>query len=337
MDLSGFTIVNPDTFDREYDVAAAAHPGDDAAIRRRLVALGVIVESDDVSKDVQAIAAAMDAAAVAEHIQKAEARPRVAVETPDISTLNGERKARAMRLLEEAKAAQAGTTKKEQKEADPAPQVDTPAATPPAGFSSTLPDLGQREKPEEDDKLRQHDNTVCPHCGNIVQGSWSVPDPSMEDKQAWVRCLASGQTFSRQFSLYDGAVKITLRTLTGDERRAAASAALAHVKNIQISEGNRALWGQALITQQTTLELMFGLVSIDAGDEAGYRSAYPPNKRVTMTDEQLNKSVAEFISNLTAEQLSLLYQENSTFIQMVNHLRSLARKKSFFEKTPPSA
>ena len=90
----------------------------------------------------------------------------------------------------------------------------------------------KREKPAEDDEtgVAEADKlTHCPHCQWELRVQ-DIPDPSEDDRQAYLESLLGSKPFQREVSLLDGMGLVTFRELLHDELDAVYRAALAEVQ-----------------------------------------------------------------------------------------------------------
>jgi hypothetical protein len=322
MDLSSYRIIgSEDAFDAHFVAAQQKFPGDDAAVRAQLIKDGVI----ELVKPPEGAASVLkeeDLIARETFAQEVMKREKLVVSTPDINDLPADQQARAREILAQVKG-----------ERQAKPESPKPEAKP--SFSASLPELPPVPGPVKDEspKIQAHDDVHCVCCGNIVTGSYKLPEPTETDKRNWVRCLVTRKCFTKQLSVYEGAVKMTFRTLTAAEQRAAVSAGMAHVRKMDINPGNRVLWAAAQMQRQAGIELMFALTEV-ASDEGSGITPLAPARTIEEDDDAINKRFVAWHDAFDSVQIELFAQEHRTFCILVNQLRSMARRPDFFAKTP---
>lgn len=102
--------------------------------------------------------------------------------------------------------AEQASTRAEQPAAKvPELQIETsplPAAAPAA---ATTPDTGAALQP-----------ALCPHChGDLAQPS--IPEPPYEDKMSFLHAMLGQKTWTKEYALFGGNIKVVFRTLTPRE------------------------------------------------------------------------------------------------------------------------
>jgi hypothetical protein len=206
----------------------------------------------------------------------------------------------------------------EQQEEETPSSLIGPELQPPAG-----PPIGQQEEAPK----------PCEHCGK-VPGKMLKPDE--KEMKEYVRRLLSGQSYTKAYELFDGALTLTFRTLTQEQRdymeelmQTAQDDYLKNLNEDQIAELQQI--PPTLQAQQLQIRMVFCTERIGEGDQLSVPEKTAKTIKKKQVTEILDLFHQRFVMNRSADLLPLIVRTFDQFTLLTNLLMGAAFDTNFYK------